>query len=540
MTEDIAIIGMACRVPGAADPDTLWRNLFAGVDPIRRYSDEELRAAGVEESLLRDPQLVRTVGHLDGIADFDAEFFGYPADEAARLDPQHRLLLETAWSAFEDAGYDPASCPDTGVFASVSPSWYEHYRLAGAWPGAHSVGTATDHAAARVSYALGLSGPSLAVQSACSSSLVAVCLAAQNLADFRCDLALAGAAAIPYPARLAADDGLVSLSGRCRTFDADADGSVFGSGAGVVLLKRLADALDDGDAVHAVIRGWAVNNDGDRPDYRTPSGNGQAAVVLEALRAAEIDAVSYVEAHGSGTLLGDALEVDALDRAFRLAGIPGCLLGSVKPAIGHLDGASGVVGLIKSALVARHGTVPPTAHFRRPNPHLPLSSGGFTVTTEPVDLAAPRRVGVSSFGLGGTNAHVILEQPPPLPRPSAAPSPHLLVLSARTPRALAQTAARLREHLDREPDLPLADVAFTLATGRRAWPCRQFEIVADRSSAAQPAESPELANLGRQWAEGGTPDWSAVFAPGRRRVWLPTYPFDRTRHWAKGVPVLPG
>ncbi|MER6767680.1 polyketide synthase, partial [Amycolatopsis sp. NPDC000746] len=219
MTEDIAIIGMACRVPGAADPDTLWRNLFAGVDPIRRYSDEELRAAGVEESLLRDPQLVRTVGHLDGIADFDAEFFGYPADEAARLDPQHRLLLETAWSAFEDAGYDPASCPDTGVFASVSPSWYEHYRLAGAWPGAHSVGTATDHAAARVSYALGLSGPSLAVQSACSSSLVAVCLAAQNLADFRCDLALAGAAAIPYPARLAADDGLVSLSGRCRTFD---------------------------------------------------------------------------------------------------------------------------------------------------------------------------------------------------------------------------------------------------------------------------------------------------------------------------------
>ncbi|MER6901956.1 polyketide synthase, partial [Amycolatopsis sp. NPDC000740] len=190
MTEDIAIIGMACRVPGAADPDTLWRNLFAGVDPIRRYSDEELRAAGVEESLLRDPQLVRTVGHLDGIADFDAEFFGYPADEAARLDPQHRLLLETAWSAFEDAGYDPASCPDTGVFASVSPSWYEHYRLAGAWPGAHSVGTATDHAAARVSYALGLSGPSLAVQSACSSSLVAVCLAAQNLADFRCDLAL--------------------------------------------------------------------------------------------------------------------------------------------------------------------------------------------------------------------------------------------------------------------------------------------------------------------------------------------------------------
>ncbi|MET9258677.1 beta-ketoacyl synthase N-terminal-like domain-containing protein [Amycolatopsis sp. NPDC004079] len=531
MTEDIAIIGMACRVPGAASPDALWRNLFAGIDPIRRYSDEELRAAGVEEALLRDPGLVRAVGHLTGIADFDAEFFGYSADEAAQLDPQHRLLLETSWSAFEDAGYDPASCPDTGVFASVGPSWYEHYRLAGAWPGAHPVGAATDHAAARVSYALGLSGPSLAVQSACSSSLVAVCLAAQNLADFRCDLALAGAAAIPYPARLAADDGLVSLSGRCRTFDADADGSVFGSGSGAVLLKRLADALDDGDAIHAVIRGWAINNDGDRPDYRTPSGSGQAAVVLEALRAAEFDAVSYVEAHGSGTLLGDALEVDALDRAFRLAGIPGCLLGSVKPAIGHLDGASGVVGLIKSALVARHGTVPPTAHFRRPNPHLPLS-GAFTVNTEPVELAAPRRVGVSSFGLGGTNAHVLLEQPPPLPRPAAC-SQHLLVLSARSPQALATVSAQLRDHLDREPDLPLADVAFTLATGRRAWPFRQFEIVANGSP------STELANLGRLWTAGGTPDWSTVFAPGHRRVWLPTYPFERTRQWAKGVPVLP-
>ncbi|MGW7531355.1 beta-ketoacyl synthase N-terminal-like domain-containing protein [Amycolatopsis sp. NPDC054798] len=538
MTEDIAIIGMACRVPGAANPATLWRNLFSGVDPIRRYSDDELRAAGVADSLLRDPALVRSAGHLDGIAEFDAEFFGYNADEAAQLDPQHRLLLETAWSAFEDGGYDPVSCPDTGVFASVGPSWYDHYRLAGAWPGATSVGAGPDHAAARVSYALGLSGPSLAVQCACSSSLVAVCLAAQNLADFRCDLALAGGAAVPYPARLAADDGLVSLSGRLRAFDADADGSVFGSGAGVVLLKRLADALEDGDAVHAVLRGWAVNNDGERPGYRTPNGSGQAAVVLEALRAAETDAISYVEAHGSGTLLGDALEVDALVRAFRLAGIPGCPIGSVKPALGHLDGASGVVGLIASALAARHGTVPPTAHFRRPNPHLPLSSGGFTVAAEPVELAAPRRIGVSSFGLGGTNAHVVLEQPPPVPRPAADPAPQLLLLSARTPKALAATATRLRDHLDREPDLPLADVAFTLAAGRRAWPCRQFEIVPGRLPSARPDESAELARAGQVWAAGGTPDWPALF-PSGRRVWLPTYPFERARHWAGRVPELP-
>ncbi|MFB9905625.1 beta-ketoacyl synthase N-terminal-like domain-containing protein [Allokutzneria oryzae] len=648
--EDIAIVGMACRVPGAADTTALWRNLFTGLDPIRGYSDDELRAAGVDESTMDNAALVRHFGHLAGVAEFDAEFFGYSAEEAARVDPQHRLLLQTAWSAFEDAGLDPASCPDTGVFASVAPSWYEHYRLAGAWPGAGVAGTATDHVATRVSYALGLTGPSLAVQSSCSSSLVAVCLAAQSLADFRCDLALAGGAAVPYPARLSTQDGLVSLSGRCRAFDADADGSVFGSGVGAVVLKRLGEAIEDGDRVHAVIRGWAVNNDGgERSDYRSPSGTGQAAVVLEALRAAEVgaDTVDYVETHGSGTLIGDALEVDALERAFRLAGGDGCLLGSVKAAIGHLDVASGVVGLIKSALVARHGTVPATPHHQRPNPHIGFATNGFSVNTSPVTLPArttPRRTGVSSFGLGGTNAHVVLEQPPEDHRAPATSSHHLLTLSARTPQALAEAAARLRDHLEREPGQPLADIAFTLALGRRAWPWRRIEVVTDHAEAiaalsgpavttgqspdrprpltllrepldedeatristdlaasepafraalaasehsaptarlqdslartlaswgiaptaepddpialvlgpgsdvskAIPAVSTEqprqalLTAVGRLWVQGVAPTWPRIFAPDRhRRASLPTYPFERARHWAEGVPALP-
>lgn len=414
--DTIAVIGMACRVPGAPDVSTFWRNQLDGIDSVRRTSE-------VDSVVLTEPHFVPAYGHLDGLTDFDADHFTYTDDEAARIDPQQRLFLEVAATALADAGHDPAARgASVGVFAGAAANRYFLFHVLGHLPRAEwedaIPGSTPDFMPARVAYKLGLSGPAVAVQTACSSSLVAVCEAAQNLLDFRCDVAIAGGAAVIATEQTGyryRPGGALSPDGTCRAFDAAANGMVFGNGAGAVVLKRLVDAIEDGDHVDAVLRGWAVNNDGARrAGFTAPGRDGQAAVVVEALAGADIAAetIGMVETHGSGTVVGDALEFAALTRAFRTGASGFCALGSAKTNVGNLDAAAGVVGLIKSVCAVRDGLIPPLLHFTTPNPEIDLT-GPFYVNTELAKWSAGhpvRRAGVSSFGLGGTNAHVIVEQ----------------------------------------------------------------------------------------------------------------------------------
>ncbi|MGW4502264.1 amino acid adenylation domain-containing protein [Micromonospora sp. NPDC004336] len=560
--DEIAVVGLAGRFPGAPDVATFWWNLCAGVDSIHDHTDEELAALGVGPGLRADPRHVKASGRLDGVADFDAEFFSFGADEAARTDPQHRLFLETAWEALEDAGHDPARFPGlVGVYAATSANRYFLFHLMDNpavvgdvdpddWE-ARLVGRQfTDHLPGQVAYRLGLTGPAVAVQSACSSSLVAVCLAAQSLADYQCDIALAGGVNVTWPRYRHTPGGLASPDGRCRAFDEAAAGAGFGSGVGVVALRRLADAQADGDRIYAVLPGWAVTNDGaDRAGYAVPGPAGQAAAVADALAAAEVapGEVRLIEAHGSGTPLGDAIEVAALHEVYAgAAPAESCALGSVKTNIGHLDAGAGIAGLIKAVLAVQHGVIPPNLHFTRPHPEVDLAGGPFYVPTKARDWpeVARRVAGVSSFGLGGTNAHVVVEQPPPAEPVGDGDSPaYLLPVSARTPVALRAALARLRQHLAGAAPA-LAEVAATLALGRRAFGCRAAVVAADPAGAvaaldellateARLAGDPgELRELAAAWIAGGDVDWTTLHPKGAvRRTGLPTYPFQRQRYW---------
>ncbi|MFU8874623.1 AMP-binding protein [Micromonospora sp. SL4-19] len=563
--EEIAVVGLAGRFPGAPDVATFWWNLCTGVDSIHDHNDEELAALGIGPGLRDDPRHVRATGRLDGVADFDAEFFSFGADEAARTDPQHRLFLETAWEALEDAGHDPERFPGLiGVYSATSANRYFLFHLLDNpavvgdvdpddWE-ARLIGRQfTDHLPGQVAYRLGLTGPALAVQSACSSSLVAVCVAAQSLADYQCDLALAGGVTVTWPRHRHTPGGLASPDGRCRAFDEGADGSGFGSGAGVVALRRLADAQADGDRIYAVLPGWAVTNDGpDRAGFAVPGPAGQAAAVANALATAEVapGEVRFIEGHGSGTPLGDAIEVAALHEVYAGAPAESCALGSVKTNIGHLDAAAGIAGLIKAVLAVRHGVIPPNLHFTRPHPEIDLAAGPFYVPTKARDWPGdPRRVaGVSAFGLGGTNAHVVVEQPPPDDRigfPGA--GPWLLPVSARTSAALRAALTRLRAHLaGGAPALP--EVAATLALGRRAFGHRAAVVAADLPGALAAldllldtgariaGEGGALRELAADWVAGRDVDWDALHPAGTvRRTGLPTYPFARQRYWIDPV-----
>jgi pristinamycin I synthase-3/4 len=506
--EQIAVIGMACRYPGAADPGELWRNLRDGVESITRLSDEELAAEGVPAELIDDPSYVKAGGLLDGPELFDAEFFGFTPREAELMDPQHRLFLECAWQACEDAGYVPQTWPGRiGVYGgSAAGTYFIHNVLTNPEVVAAAGGMQVkllndkDFLTTHVSYKLNLRGPSLAIQTACSTSLVAVHIACQALLDGECDMALAGGTGISFPHRTGAlyrEGGINSPDGHCRAFDIRAKGLVDGNGTGVVLLKRLSRALADGDFIHAVVRGSAINNDGaQKAGYTVPSVESQMEVIGEALAAAGVDAgsIGLVEAHGSGTPLGDPIEVQALTRAFRATtdrrGY--CALGSVKTNIGHTDAAAGVAGLIKAVKALENRQIPPSLHFETPNPACGLPESPFFVPTRALDWPAggagssgPRRAGVSSLGIGGTNAHVVLEEAPPAP--AAAPSRpwQLLMVSARTPAALDRAAARLGDHLTQGSfsRFELADVAHTLRVGRRAFQHRRAVLCRDRAGA---------------------------------------------------------
>jgi phthiocerol/phenolphthiocerol synthesis type-I polyketide synthase E len=480
----VAIIGMSGRFPGASNVEAFWRNVRDGVESITFFTPEELRAAGVPEALMARPGYVPARAVLADVELFDARLFGYSAREAEVIDPQQRLFLECAWEAIEQAGYDPARCGGRiGAYAGSSISTYvlnlyTNRRLQEA-VGLHQLllGNDKDHLTLRAAHKLNLRGPCVTVQTTCSTSLVAVHLACQSLLTYQCDMALAGGVTVAVPQTsgyLHLREGIYSPDGRCRAFDARAAGTVGGNGAGAVLLKRLADAIADRDTIHAVILGSAINNDGAlKVGYTAPSVDGQVDVIAEALAAAEVsaDTISYVETHGTATGLGDPIEVAALQQAFGGAVTPaGCAIGSVKTNVGHLDAAAGVAGLIKTVMALRERILPPSLHFETPNPRIDF--GRFRVNTCPTPWetgGGPRRAGVSAFGIGGTNAHVVLEEAPPAPLAAPGRPRQLLVLSAPTPTALEAMATNLATHIEDHAGADLADVAHTLQVGRRLF-----------------------------------------------------------------------
>ncbi|MGD9484538.1 beta-ketoacyl synthase N-terminal-like domain-containing protein [Streptomyces sp. TRM70308] len=487
---DIAIIGMACRFPGADSVERFWEVLRDGRETLTRYTDEELLAAGVPAERLADPRYVKAGQRLQDVDMFDSELFRFTHDEAEILDPQHRVFLECSLEALERAGYDPDRTDGhIGVYAGAGMNTYLLHNLGDRYRAASSVdhyrlmlANDKDFLATRVSYKLNLRGPSVNINTACSTSLVAVHTACLGLLGGECDVALVGAVHLgPQGQGYQYQEGMIfSPDGHCRAFDAQARGTVIGSGAGVLVLKRLGEALADGDWVHAVIKGSAVNNDGaHKTGYTAPSIAGQAAVIADAQEVADVEpeSVTYVEAHGTGTPLGDPIEVAALTEAFRQGtdGTGFCALGSVKTNVGHLDTAAGMAGLIKTALMLEHGTLVSSLHYNEPNPDIDFAAGPFFVNTETTEWPAgsgPRRAGVSSFGIGGTNAHVIVQEPPSRPAAPEAAERELLVLSARSPAALRQATAALARHLKQHRDLDLAAVAQTLGLGRRGHPHR--------------------------------------------------------------------
>ncbi|MFH8371514.1 beta-ketoacyl synthase N-terminal-like domain-containing protein [Streptomyces sp. NPDC018031] len=498
MHEDaIAVVGLACRLPGAADARQFWANLVAGRDTVTRFTRERLLAAGIDPRTADRPDFVAARGVVDRADHFDWEFFGYSHGEARGIDPQQRIFLECAATALDDAAVDPHRFPGPiGVFAGCDavPLGASQEELV-----AQVLGRDKDFLATRAAYKLRLTGPAMTVQTACSTSMVAVHQAVQSLLGYECDAALAGGVGLFFPevtGYVWEEGGILSADGHCRPFDADASGTVSSSGAGVVVLRRLEDALRDGDRVVAVIRGTAVNNDGgEKIGFTAPSPTGQRDVIRAALARADVDPadIGYVEAHGTGTRLGDPVEVAALTAAFQDGGGPagGCLLGAVKGNIGHTGSASGVSGLIKTALLLHHRELVPTAHFRRPNPLLKLETTPFTVADRhgPWPAGRPLLAGVSSFGVGGTNAHAVLEAAPTAPRTAATGAagrgPRLLALSAASPAALRRTRAELARHLaeDRSGAGDLDAVARTLADGRRRHPYRGAVVARDTAEA---------------------------------------------------------
>jgi amino acid adenylation domain-containing protein len=503
--DGIAIVGMAGRFPGAPTLEAFWRNLRAGVESVSFFTAEELAAAGVPADRLADPDFVRAKATLEAADRFDAAFFGYLPAEVEMMDPQHRLFLECAWAALEDAGYDPLAAPGAvGVFGGMSQSTYlplirqvdPDGRKYFGYP--LRLGTDKDYLTTRVSYKLNLRGPSMNVQTACSTSLVAVCQACQSLMAYQCDMALAGGVAVTVPLRgghLFQEGGIFSPDGHCRPFDALARGTVSGDAVGLVVLKRLSEAMADGDTIHAVIRGFALNNDGSaKVGFTAPSPEGQAEVIAAAMALAGVgpDDISYVEAHGTGTPLGDPIEIAGLSSAHG-SGEPGrCAVGSLKSNIGHTDTAAGVAGLIKTVLALKHRELPPSLHFTSPNPAIDLAATRFAVNDvlRPwTSDHAPRRAGVSAFGLGGTNAHVILEEAPPAGGRPPAGDWQVLPLAARTASALDAMAARLAARLRTADDVNLAEVAHTLQSGRRPFPCRRVVVCRTLAEAADRLEA---------------------------------------------------
>ncbi|MBT8392899.1 MAG: SDR family NAD(P)-dependent oxidoreductase [Ignavibacteria bacterium] len=492
---DIAIIGMAGRFPGAKNLDEYWKLLSQGKESVTFFSDEELKESGVSPSTYNDPNFIKAAPILEDADKFDASFFGYSPRDARYMDPQQRLFLELASCSLEDGGYDPDKYQKPiGVFGGTAMNTY--FLFSGLTQKFVTeyiptlLGNDKDFLATKVSYKLNLKGPSLNIQSACSTSLVAVHLACQSLLSEECDMALAGATAIRVPLNTGhyyQESGIHTRDGHCRPFDANASGTIFGSGGGVVLLKKLKNALNDKDNIYALIKGSAINNDGrTKVDYTAPSVEAQAHVIIEAQANAGVkaDQIQYVEAHGTGTFLGDPIEITALTKAFRTTtdnkGF--CAIGSVKSNIGHLDAAAGIAGLIKTVLALKNKKIPPSINFDSPNPEIDFENSPFfvnSVLSSWKNEDTPLRAGISSLGIGGTNAHIVLEEAPKL-LPAVKPaSDEILFLSARSDSALNELTSNLANHLTNNPDNNLSDVAFTLREGRKIFDKKRIVVSND-------------------------------------------------------------
>jgi len=506
----IAIIGISGRFPQAQDLDTFWKNLQEGVESIDFFSETELLKEGVNPTLLKKQNYVKAGAVISDIELFDANFFGYNPREAEIIDPQQRLFLESAVEALEVAGYDSQTYSGAiGVYAGLSENSYarnnvyphlETSELGNAYQ--LVLGNGNDFLSTRVSYKLNLTGPSITVQTACSTSLVAVHLACQSLLSGECDMALAGGVSIQVPQKfgyLYQEGMIMSPDGHCRSFDAKAKGTLSGNGLGIVVLKRLENAIADGDYIYAQIKGSAINNDGSsKVGYTAPSVEGQAVVISEAQSVAGIDpeTITYIEAHGTATPLGDPIEIAALTKVFKETtekkGF--CAIGSVKSNIGHLDAAAGVAGLLKTVLALQYKKLPPSLNFETPNPTIDFANSHFYVNTtlsEWKTNGTPRRAGVSSFGIGGTNAHVVLEEAPTL-EPSSTSRPwQLLILSAKTSSALEAATNNLATHLKQHPEINLADAAYTLQVGRTAFEYRRMLVCQDIDDALKALSTPE-------------------------------------------------
>lgn len=511
----VAIIGMAGRFPGADNIETFWQNIRSGVESISHFTDAELEDNFPDE-IRNGPNFVRARSIIEDVDKFDARFFGMLPREAALTDPQHRIFLECAWEAIEDAGYAPLKLEGpVGVFAGCSMSTYflrhvmqdrgdveaftSQYQV-GMYP--QLVGALTDTLATRIAYKLNLSGPAVTLHTACSTSLYAIAQAWQNLLLYQCDMAIAGGVSISLPQKRGyqyLEGGMVSKDGHCRPFDAEASGTVFGSGAGAVFLKRLEDAIADDDHIYAVLRGCGVNNDGaDKIGFTAPSADGQAAAIAAAYAVAEISpaTVGYVECHGTATPLGDPIEFEGLCKGFgNLGPSSRCALGSAKANVGHLDAAAGVVGLIKTALMLHHGEIPPMLNFQKPNPRIELNNTPFYLPTEakPWEKSSgPCRAGVSSFGVGGTNVHAVLEEAPRRPELCKEDPQELYVLpiSAKNDAAIERQRAALATRLNSSATLELGDMAFTLQQGRCAFENRSVIVAASREEALSKLNAP--------------------------------------------------
>ncbi|NMF62565.1 polyketide synthase (plasmid) [Brasilonema octagenarum UFV-E1] len=500
---EIAIVGMSGRFPGAKNIDEFWECLKNGKELITVFSDLEQQGILANGSG-QNNKIIKVGAILDDVEMFDASFFGFSPKEAETMDPQHRLFLECAWEALENAGYDCQTEEKlVGVYASVSLSTYLLYNI---YPNQElmesrgflqtEIGVDKDYIATRVSYKLNLKGPSVTVQTACSSSLVAVHFACQSLLNGECDMALAAGVSIKVPQNelTLSPDAIVSPDGHCRAFDAKANGTVGGNGVGVVVLKRLKDAIADNDRIYAVIKGSAINNDGSlKIGYTAPSQDGQARVIRTAQAMAEVEpeTITYMEAHGTGTPLGDPIEIAAMTQAFRCGTDKNgyCAIGSVKTNVGHLNSAAGIAGLIKTVLALQHKLIPPSLNFEIPNSQIDFENNPFYVNNKLSEWKVnniPRRAGVSSFGFGGTNAHVILEEAPALETSSnRSRSQQLLVLSAKTPSALETATTNLANYLRQHPDINLPDVAYTLQVGRQAFNHRRMVIAKDIEDAVK-------------------------------------------------------
>ncbi len=511
---DIAVIGMAGRFPGAAGVEEFWQNLRNGTESVSFLSEDELRAMGVPVATIRHPRFVNAAPMLSGVDRFDANFFGCSPREAEIMDPQHRIFLECAWEALESAGCQPDQYHGLiGVYAGTSLSSYLLYNILPGLADIHSeesmemmIGNDKDFLSTRIAYKLNLKGPAITVQTGCSTSLVAVHLACQALLNYQCDTALAGGVSIHVPQRSGyyyQENGVTSPDGHCRAFDARAQGTLFGSGAGIVVLKRLAEAIEEGDTIHAVVKGFAINNDGvQKVGYTAPSVEGQMSVILAAQSMAEVnpESITYVECHGTGTALGDPVEFQALARAFRTMTDRRqfCALGSVKSNIGHLDAAAGIAGFIKTVLALKHRALPPSLHFEAPNPKIDFETSPFYLNRTLQEWRngdTPLRAGVSSFGIGGTNAHVILEEPPAINPSGGSRDFQLLLLSAKTLPALDAATDQLAAHFRRDPEINLADAAYTLATGRKNFSWRRAVVCSGAEDAFSVLEKRDPARV---------------------------------------------